>query len=128
MLTEEVRGRIEKRLLEEREQVLDAIREFDEHNQSLLDRLNDLTVYRFHLADVGTEAHEQEKDFLMASMEGRRLYSIDDALRRLYREPETFGICERCGKTISEERLEMVPEATLCAECQRELEASDQPT
>ena len=31
----------------------------------------------------------------------------------------TFGTCGRCGKPISEERLEAMPYATLCIECKR---------
>ncbi|CAN5118082.1 TraR/DksA family transcriptional regulator [soil metagenome] len=128
MLTEEARGRIEKVLLRERERVLEAIGKFEENNENLQDRAGELSVYRFHMADIGTEAHEQEKDFALASMEGRRLYALDDALRRLYKTPEAFGICERCGKDIEEARLEVVPEAQLCGQCQNLVEeASDQP-
>ena len=123
MLTETERQKIEKLLLEERDRAVDALKEFDKtREESLEDSTGELTVYRFHPADIGTEAMEQEKQFLLASVEGRRLYEIDEALRRLYREPEKFGTCERCGNQISMERLEVVPEATLCAACQRTVE------
>jgi RNA polymerase-binding transcription factor DksA len=75
------------------------------------------------MADIGTEAMEREKQFLLASQEGERLYRIDEALRRLYGDPESYGRCARCGKDIAFERLQLVPEATLCAECQRAAEA-----
>src|SRR5690554_1361103 len=95
MLNDQERERIEKRLLEERERALEAIGEFDrEREQSLEDATGELTSYRFHPADLGTEAMEQEKQFLLASNEGRRLYAIDEALRRLYRTPEEFDRCE----------------------------------
>jgi hypothetical protein len=32
-------------------------------------------------------------------------------------EEGTYGICEMCGATISPERLEIVPETTLCVQC-----------
>ncbi len=77
-------------------------------------------------ARAGKPRHEQEKDAL-ASMEGRRLYALDDALRRLYKTPEKFGVCERCGRDIEEARLEVVPAAQLCGECQNLVEEnSDQ--
>ena len=85
--------------------------------------MGELSAYRFHMADVGTEAMEREKEFLLASKEGERLYRIDEALRRLYAEPEEFGRCSRCGSWISMERLVVVPETTLCADCQRLAEA-----
>ena len=53
---------------------------------------------------------------------GRYLYETDDALRRLYKDPEAFGVCQRCGKEIEMERLDVVPQTTLCAACQRAVE------
>lgn len=43
---------------------------------------------------------------------------IDHALRKLASEPDEFGVCEECGDDISEKRLEFMPYATLCIECQ----------
>ena len=124
MLSKEQRDRVEKQLLQERERALEAIREFDEaRGVSMQEESGELTMYRFHLADIGTEAMEREKQFLLASKEGERLYDIDSALRRLYAEPEAFGVCARCGRDISMERLEVVPFTDHCADCQRELEA-----
>ena len=45
------------------------------------------------------------------------LAQIDRALARL--EDGTYGICERCDKPISEERLHARPWATLCIDDQR---------
>jgi len=116
MLTSEERGRVERVLLRERARALENIEAFDERMTDLRDRAGELSLYRFHPADVGTESHEQEQDFLLASVEGRRLYQIDEALSRLYKEPEGFGRCEVCGRDIGVERLEVIPETTLCAE------------
>ena len=123
MLTGEQRAEIEVRLREERELALEALREFDaDRADSLLDAIGELSEYRFHPADIGTESMEQEKQFLLASVEGRRLYDIDEALRRLYAEPELFGHCARCAKTIPMERLRLIPYAAHCAECQELVE------
>ncbi|HSH45082.1 MAG TPA: TraR/DksA C4-type zinc finger protein, partial [Longimicrobiales bacterium] len=56
------------------------------------------------------------------SQEGRQLLDIDEALRKLYKEPESFGKCESCGREISMERLEIVPWARLCIDCKRAAE------
>jgi RNA polymerase-binding protein DksA len=45
------------------------------------------------------------------------LASIDAALKRV--EVGTYGICERCGRPIGDERLEALPYATKCIECKR---------
>lgn len=123
MLTEADRQKVEQRLLEERERALTALADFDrERFNSLLDETGELTLYRLHPADIGTESMEQEIQFLLGSNEGRLLYETDDALRRLYKDPESFGVCQRCGKDIEMERLDVVPQATLCAACQRLVE------
>lgn len=123
MLSASERERVEARLKEDRVRAVDALRDFDEtREQSLQDGTGELSLYRFHPADIGSETMEQEKQFLLASAEGRRLNEIDEALRRLYQDPEAFGRCERCGKDIGMDRLEVVPAATLCADCQRLVE------
>jgi RNA polymerase-binding transcription factor DksA len=120
MLTEAERNRIETLLRAERQRAIEALQAFDVSRElSLLEGTGELTAYRFHPADLGTEAMEQETQFLLASAEGLRLYEIDQALTRLFQDPEQFGICARCGKEISMERLEVIPEAALCADCQR---------
>ena len=123
MLSSSEQERVEARLREERERAVDSLREFDDgRTESLEDELGELSSYRLHPADIGTETMEQEQQFLLASAEGRRLYEIDEALRRLYQEPDRFGVCERCGRDIGMQRLEVVPATTLCADCQRLVE------
>lgn len=123
MLTEDQKKKVEKLLHSQREEAVEALREFDEaRDDSLGDRLGELSVFRLHPADIGTETMEREKQFLLASAEGRHLQEIDDALRRLIQNPEGFGVCEKCGQDIAMERLEVVPETTLCASCRRETE------
>lgn len=123
MLTDAQRGRIEERLVEERGRAIEALDDFDEtYRYSLLERTGETSVYRFHLADIGSESMEEEQQFAMASSQGDRLYRIDAALRRLYDTPESFGLCANCGRDIGFERLEIVPEGSLCVECQRAAE------
>src|ERR1051325_6989612 len=82
----------EKRLLDERKRVLKELGRADE---GMHDEDGDVGAYSFHMADQGTDAMEREKVFLMASKEGRFLWHIDEALRRLYRSPDTFGKCHQ---------------------------------
>jgi RNA polymerase-binding protein DksA len=115
----------EKRLLEERRRVLKELGHHDElFNKSDQAADGDLSTYSFHMADQGTDAMEREKAFLFASQEGRFLWHIDQALRRLYKSPETFGKCHNCGQDIAFERLDALPHARYCIECkQREEDA-----
>src|SRR5256884_8907685 len=75
------------------------------------------TLFRSHMADQGTDAMEREKAFLFASQEGRYLWHVNQALRRLYQTPEKFGKCEQCGEDIVFERLDALPHARLCIKC-----------
>ena len=43
---------------------------------------------------------------------------IDKALRKLHDEPDEFGLCDECGDPIAPKRLQVMPYATLCTECQ----------
>lgn len=47
-----------------------------------------------------------------------QLSRIDKALRKIAAEPEDYGLCEECGDPIAPRRLELMPYATLCTECQ----------
>ena len=118
----------EKRLLEERRRVLKELGHYDEAFGSTPQGADgNLSAYSFHMADQGTDAMEREKAFLFASQEGRFLWHLDEALRRLYRSPEAFGKCHNCGQDIAYERLDALPHARYCFDCkQREEDAKRQ--
>lgn len=120
MLSDEQRKTIEQRLLREREQVLDALGDFDETAKDLRERIGELSLADNHPADYATDHQEHEKDFLFATMEGRRLYALDESLRLLYKQPDQFGLCQVCGRPIAFERLDVIPETRLCAQHARE--------
>jgi DnaK suppressor protein len=113
-MNQKQREHLEQRLLNERARAVKALRQMEDEDKSD----GDLTTYPFHLADEGTDTIEQEQEFLLRSVEGRRLYEIDDALRTLYKEPERYGICTSCSQEISFERLDIVPWTKLCLDCQ----------
>jgi RNA polymerase-binding transcription factor DksA len=107
----------EKRLQEERKRVLKELGRADEVFGGQQADDGDLSSYSFHMADQGTDAMEREKSFLFASKEGRYLYRIEEALRRLYKDPEGFGICHGCKNDIPFQRLEALPHARYCLDC-----------
>lgn len=117
---------LEERLLEERARALKEIGYYDESLSKSADADTDLSSYSFHMADQGTDAMEREKAFLFASKEGRFLYHIDQALRRLYQSPEEFGQCAECGEEIAFERLDALPHARLCIRCKEQEESGVQ--
>ncbi len=70
--------------------------------------------------EADMDAYEREKTWALIQTLERKIDSIDHALR-LARKG-TYGICESCGGRIDPARLEIIPEATLCLDCQRQKE------
>jgi DnaK suppressor protein len=128
MTREEFLKYFEARLLDERGRVVKELGNYsDTFNVSAQDAGGELSAYSFHMADQGTDAMEREKAFLFASQEGRFLWHIDQALRRLYRDPDNFGKCHNCGQEIAFDRLDALPHARYCISCkQREEDAKRQ--
>jgi RNA polymerase-binding protein DksA len=63
---------------------------------------------------------EREKNVALVSQLERKKEDVEAALRLI--EKGKYGVCERCGKEIPTERLEVRPDATLCVQCQAEVE------
>ena len=113
----------EDRLLRERNRAVKELGHFDQSVTNGQSSGDSVSAYSFHMADQGTDAMEREKAFLFASKEGRLLYHIDQALRRLYKTPESYGVCEECGTKVNEERLDALPHARLCIGCKEREES-----
>jgi len=121
LLTKKDLKHFEDRLLDKRRKLLSQLGYLEKATgQTQRDSSGDLSAYSFHMADMGTDAMEREKAFLFASAEGRQLISVDEALRRLYRSE--YGTCESCGKEIGKQRLDAMPQANLCVNCQEKQE------
>jgi DnaK suppressor protein len=105
------RQQIEQRLQEERERAMRALNRSvdDRASESEQDRAGDLTSIPFHQADRGTDTMQEELEASNATRVSRELAEIDEALDRLYRDPEHFGLSEKTGRPISFERLQIIP-------------------
>jgi DnaK suppressor protein len=85
--------------------------------------VNDMTITEGEFPDPTDRASwESDRNFLLRIRERERklITKIREALVRI--EEGTFGICERCGEEISEQRLEARPVTTLCINCKQEQE------
>ncbi|OQW33502.1 MAG: hypothetical protein A4E19_03675 [Nitrospira sp. SG-bin1] len=109
---------LHKMLLGKRQEIIKEIEE------SLGQSLTEDQQRRLESArDVGDQALmdlERELGISLMEMRNRRRQSIDEALTRLHEG--TYGICAECGVEISEKRLQAVPFAKLCVECQSRAE------
>lgn len=66
--------------------------------------------------DRATDAGSRDLLYRLSSKERTTLRRIDAALARI--EAGVYGICAHCGETVEERRLEAVPWALHCIECQ----------
>lgn len=64
----------------------------------------------------------EDTGLTIADIHKERLIQLEEALRKL--EEGTYGICDECGKEIDDERLKIMPFATLCVKCQSKKESS----
>lgn len=68
-------------------------------------------------AAAATQVFEQQRDLALRERAEQHLVQVESALARL--DTDRFGICLRCGKAIAEARLEALPWAAYCIECQQ---------
>jgi DnaK suppressor protein len=68
-------------------------------------------------ADTASFTFERELGTGLEEGAQQTLEQIERALSRI--DEGTYGICERCGRPIGEERLRARPAATLCIDDQR---------
>jgi len=75
------------------------------------------------LGDQALNAYTREFQFELGSGDRRLLRDVLTALRKL--DEGGFGECERCGEQIAQKRLEALPFARYCIECQRHVEREE---
>jgi len=70
--------------------------------------------------DLASFESERRYEYALKDRERRSVVELISALKRI--EEGVYGICEECGKPISEKRLLAAPAATQCIECKAESE------
>ncbi|MCR4403213.1 MAG: TraR/DksA C4-type zinc finger protein [Firmicutes bacterium] len=114
------------RLLEERSRLESRIGALEGRggqgglDTSMRDSIGEFSLYDNHPADVGSELFERAKDLKFRDDARLLLKLIDEAIERV--RSGVYGTCERCGREIGEERLEMVPYTAVCARCKEQVE------
>ncbi len=68
------------------------------------------------IVDRANNSYNRELMFSLSDGERQLVLQIDAALRRM--DEATYGRCANCGQTIAAPRLEAVPWARFCIDCQ----------
>jgi DnaK suppressor protein len=104
-----LRSRLEseqKRLTRELEQLKASVRPADERREGSPFGKRE---------EEAAEASELETRLELEKRIRDQLGSVEHALAKF--EAGTYGLCDNCGKPIPPERLEALPQASLCLEC-----------
>lgn len=75
----------------------------------------DLSSMPIHMADLGTDAFEQEFTLSLMEHDGNALEQIEAALVRI--EDGNYGACIECGAKIPKARLQVLPHTPYCVKC-----------
>lgn len=100
-----------KKLIAERNEILDSLAGRNEQLTRLVD-----TLESGDDVDIASDTIDRTLLNSLGEADQRRLTMIDRALDRI--RQGTYGQCLSCGKQIPEARLEALPYAVLCVECQ----------
>ncbi|MBU8870778.1 MAG: TraR/DksA family transcriptional regulator [Gemmatimonadales bacterium] len=115
--------RFRKLLLEEKERVTQSLAQHEKIIMHTDDQsgLETGKAHSNHMADQGSDEFQYETTIKFAKTEGRYLYNIEEALRRI--EDGTYGNCQECTRAIALPRLRRLPYTRLCIECKEKEEA-----
>jgi len=116
---------VEEKLIKEKAQIEKQLKSFADKDQNLKGDWDT----RFPKWDSGSgssaletaaDAVEEYSSLLPIEFNLElRLQNINEALKRI--KKGTYGICQKCKKQVSSQRLKINPEAKFCMDCQSKL-------
>ena len=104
-------NKMKKELLTIKEEILNNLLAENEDFEALVKDLDPKD-----LADIAADDIDRKTLEALSSHDLKRLRLIDNALSRI--NNERYGVCIRCSKKIPTERLEAIPYAFMCIDCQ----------
>jgi len=99
-------------LLAQREEIIGTIAESNEQLRTVLSETDPKDS-----ADIASDDVDRIMIEALSSQDLKRYRAIESALLRI--SQGRYGLCAKCGKKIPQERLEAIPYAVLCVECQK---------
>jgi DnaK suppressor protein len=101
---------LHERLLQQRQEILAMYNQDVRAGQESADEPTE------DIVDRANNAYNRELMFSLSDGERVLLLQIEDAIKRM--DEGTYGPCSNCGQTISAPRLEAIPWARFCIDCQ----------
>ncbi|MGQ9732125.1 MAG: TraR/DksA family transcriptional regulator [Candidatus Zipacnadales bacterium] len=110
----------QKRLEEERDRLRASLARMDTRGDELVDLGSDEADFDDAASDAATETLDRGTDMALEENLRTLLEEVEAALEKIARG--SYGVCDNCGGDIKIARLERIPSATMCVECQERLE------
>lgn len=107
--------RYKKILFNKKLEILDTLSEFYNETKEAGD-----SGIAMDMADKAESSYTKEFLLSLSNAEREQLLLIDGALDRI--EKCNYGICQMCSVTIGKKRLDAVPWAPYCIDCQQKSE------
>lgn len=106
---------VRRRLAEERRQTLERLSSLTGDHDALVAASLDTNADDEHDPEGTTIAFERSQIGALVRQVRGHLGEVDAAITRA--EAGTYGVCERCGKTVGAARLDALPAARTCIDC-----------
>lgn len=117
-MTKKEKQEIRQLLLDRKERIVRKLSEFYNESKDI-----EINVAQ-DLVDKAESSYTKEFLLSLSDAEREQLILIDGALRRL--DGDEYGVCQRCRREIGRKRLEVLPWAPLCINCQAQTEEESQ--
>ncbi|HEX5757633.1 MAG TPA: TraR/DksA family transcriptional regulator [Thermoanaerobaculia bacterium] len=101
---------LRQRLQQQRQEILDMYKQDLRAGQESADDGTE------DIVDRANNSYNRELMFSISDSERQMLFQVEDALRRM--DQGVYGRCSNCGREIAMQRLEAVPWARFCIDCQ----------
>ncbi len=102
--------KIKKQLITKKKEILAVVSKNNEESEASIG----------DMIDIASDSIEKELMFELSDNERLMLDAIDDALQKI--DSGNYGICETCGEKIQDARLNAMPFARNCIQCQAKLD------
>lgn len=120
MQTSEKLSAIKEALQAELGRIMSRLRDMEESSRKSMEAEGARPGFGKRVGDYTSGAAEAASNSAVARNLGRSMEEINRALEKI--EEGTYGLCDGCRRPIAPERLETLPSAVLCIECQRKKE------
>jgi len=119
------RAYLKEKLITEAKKTDKAIGQMRENGETDMSEYSpvELSNYDNHPADLGSELYSVEMNLALKVHEQSKSNEVKNALNKF--ENGSYGKCENCKKEIEYERLDAMPYARFCMDCENDKEASE---